>query len=225
MPRPVAGLVSESVYAMEWVDGAGVAAYMRQPSAINTEIVALGVDTYVKMLLADNFVHTDLHPGNIMVSRLPALETAGLARPGDGARAGSCAASGHGGAGAVVPAAAAAAAAGPRERARLVLLDFGLAEELTPEVRRRFVSFLNQIAAGDGAAAARHLLRWAAAQGCPDAGAFGKAMAALFERHADVRSKGGIDLDAVLQVGGWESCTGRAWGHTAWRAAPGARAN
>ena len=33
----------------------------------NTQIVALGVDAYLKMLLHDNFVHTDLHPGNILV--------------------------------------------------------------------------------------------------------------------------------------------------------------
>ena len=47
--------------------GDSVAKYIRSPQAINTQIVALGVDTYLKMLLADNFVHTDLHPGNILV--------------------------------------------------------------------------------------------------------------------------------------------------------------
>lgn len=30
------------------------------------QIAAVGVDTYLKMLLQDNFVHLDLHPGNIM---------------------------------------------------------------------------------------------------------------------------------------------------------------
>ena len=29
--------------------------------------MGLGVDAYLKMLLVDNFVHTDLHPGNIFV--------------------------------------------------------------------------------------------------------------------------------------------------------------
>ncbi len=29
--------------------------------------MGLGVDAYLKMLLIDNFVHTDLHPGNIFV--------------------------------------------------------------------------------------------------------------------------------------------------------------
>ena len=37
---------------------------------------------------------------------------------------------------------------GGQLHAQIVLLDFGLAEELTPRVRRHFVSFLNCIAAG-----------------------------------------------------------------------------
>ena len=36
--------------------GESVAKYIRQPSPYNTQIVALGVDTYLKMLLHDNFV-------------------------------------------------------------------------------------------------------------------------------------------------------------------------
>lgn len=47
--------------------GESVQKYIRQPASFNTQIVALGVDTYLKMLLEDNFVHTDLHPGNILV--------------------------------------------------------------------------------------------------------------------------------------------------------------
>ncbi len=33
---------------------------------VGMQIAAVGVDTYLKMLLTDNFVHTDLHPGNIL---------------------------------------------------------------------------------------------------------------------------------------------------------------
>ncbi len=36
-----------------------------------------------------------------------------------------------------------------RERLQIVLLDFGLAEELTPAVRTHFISFLNMIAKGE----------------------------------------------------------------------------
>ena len=43
---------------------------------------------------------------------------------------------------------ASAAAEAVRGQLQLILLDFGLAEELTPSVRRHFISFLHMIAAG-----------------------------------------------------------------------------
>jgi hypothetical protein len=45
-----------------------------------------------------------------------------------------------------------------------VLLDFGLAEELTPRVRQHFLSFLFAIGAGNGTAGARHMLAFGAEQ-------------------------------------------------------------
>lgn len=55
------------------VAGKSVAKYIGNRSPRNTQIVALGVDAYLKMLLHDNFVHTDLHPGNILVGHGPAV--------------------------------------------------------------------------------------------------------------------------------------------------------
>jgi hypothetical protein len=51
--------------------GASIAYHIACPSPLNTQVVALGVDTFLKMLLTDNFVHTDLHPGNILVRQKP----------------------------------------------------------------------------------------------------------------------------------------------------------
>ena len=44
-----------------WPTGESVAKYIRQASPYNTQIVALGIDTYLKMLLHDNFVVSPLH--------------------------------------------------------------------------------------------------------------------------------------------------------------------
>jgi len=52
-----------SHHALPGSAGESVSKYIRERSPFNTRIVALGVDTYLKMLLEDNFVHTDLHPG------------------------------------------------------------------------------------------------------------------------------------------------------------------
>ncbi len=63
IPRPIPGLVSSTVLVESFEAGQSVAVFMKEPHPINTQIVALGVDAYLKMLLTDNFVHTDLHPG------------------------------------------------------------------------------------------------------------------------------------------------------------------
>ncbi len=44
-----------------------MSSHKRSASPTWLQIVGLGVDAYLKMLLIDNFVHTDLHPGNIFV--------------------------------------------------------------------------------------------------------------------------------------------------------------
>ncbi|DBA68897.1 TPA: hypothetical protein ACH3X2_001174 [Trebouxia sp. C0005] len=97
-----------------------------------------GVDTYLKMLLADNFVHTDLHPGNIMTDKVSA-EHKSLEEI--------------------------------RSQLQLVLLDFGLAEELTP----------------------RHQA------GVPQPEAFADDMEALFNVEAQIDGPDGIDVDKVLK--------------------------
>lgn len=81
--------------------------------------------------------------------------------------------------------------------AQIILLDFGLAEELTPRVRRHFVSFLNCIASGDGVRAAEHILQWGQQQNCPDPRAFTIAMDLLFDDICRIHSEQGIDLDQV----------------------------
>lgn len=63
IPRVFAGLAAPGVLVESFEAGASVAAFMGRRAAINTQIVQRGLDTYLKMLLLDNFVHTDLHPG------------------------------------------------------------------------------------------------------------------------------------------------------------------
>ena len=64
-PRPL--WVSEDVLIETFEPGESVSRYIRRPTPFNAEIVALGVNTYLGMLLKHNFVHTDLHPGVMSV--------------------------------------------------------------------------------------------------------------------------------------------------------------
>ena len=161
IPRVIEELVSESVLVETYEEGVSVARFIKAPSELNTKIVTLGVDAYLKMLLSDNFVHTDLHPGNILVREV---------EQEDGERG-----------------------------LQIVLLDFGLAEELRPNIRKHFISFLNLISKGDGHRAAQHLLQWSDDQQCPDPKAFVEDMSSLFRLECDIHSEAGIDLDAVMK--------------------------
>ena len=78
-----------------------------------------------------------------------------------------------------------------------ILLDFGLAEELTPRVRKHFISFLHCIAAGDGARGAYHMLQFGEKQACADPGAFEVDMCAMFARECNIYALRGVDVDRV----------------------------
>ena len=84
----------------------------------------------------------------------------------------------------------------------LVLLDFGLAEELNEEVQHRFVALLSSICSGDGGVAAEILLSWTSHedQGCPDPECFKRDMMSLFEVECDRGPQSpGVDLDRVMK--------------------------
>eukprot|EP00879_Flechtneria_rotunda_P001554 GHRR01001713.1.p1 GENE.GHRR01001713.1~~GHRR01001713.1.p1 ORF type:complete len:1175 (+),score=492.98 GHRR01001713.1:413-3937(+) len=194
IPRPIPGLVSDQVLVETFEAGRSVAKFMKEATPLNTHIVALGVDAYLKMLLVDNFVHTDLHPGNILFRSVSAITASKQLRrrqqqqqpqpvqqPPQAYEVGNT------------------AGLQAEETAQLVLLDFGLAEELTDEVRHHFISFLNAIAAGDGVCAACHLLQWSNEQTCPDARAFTADVVQLFRERCNIHSEAGINLDLVMK--------------------------
>eukprot|EP00210_Caulerpa_lentillifera_P007052 g6746.t1 len=158
IPKVIPELVTESVLVETYEEGRSVSHFIRNPSHLNTKIVTLGVDTYLRMLLSDNFVHTDLHPGNILVRETPSENSV-----------------------------------------QIVLLDFGLAEELRPKIRKHFISFLNMISKGDGYSAAQHLLQWSDDQQCPDPVAFTEEMQQLFAAQCNIKTDEGVDLDLVMK--------------------------
>ena len=53
-------------------EGQLISRYVNNPgNPHNVKLAGIGLDSYLKMLLKDNFIHADLHPGNILVRGSP----------------------------------------------------------------------------------------------------------------------------------------------------------
>lgn len=127
-------------------------------------VVQRGVDIYYKMLLSDNLMHADLHPGNLLFD-----------------------AYGRNGVGAIG------------------MVDLGMTAVLTPDEQHNFIGFLQAIGDGDGRAAARRVLRWAARAHGDEMSASGprdrdfiEAMSRSFESHCQGYGHS-VDLGVVLR--------------------------
>ncbi|EXJ80758.1 Atypical/ABC1/ABC1-C protein kinase [Capronia epimyces CBS 606.96] len=68
-PHPYTDFTTRTVLVEEFAQGLPLAAFLENGGgAYQKEIANEGLDAFLNMLLIDNFVHADLHPGNIMVN-------------------------------------------------------------------------------------------------------------------------------------------------------------
>lgn len=67
-PYPYSEYTTRQVLVEEFAQGIPLAAFLEDGGGVfQQEIADEGLDAFLHMLLIDNFVHADLHPGNIMV--------------------------------------------------------------------------------------------------------------------------------------------------------------
>ena len=67
-PYPYTDYTTRQVLVEEFAQGIPLAAFLEDGGGVfQQEIADEGLDAFLHMLLIDNFVHADLHPGNIMV--------------------------------------------------------------------------------------------------------------------------------------------------------------
>lgn len=67
-PYPYTDFTTRNVLIEEFAQGIPLADFMENGGGVfQHEIANEGLDAFLRMLLLDNFVHADLHPGNIMV--------------------------------------------------------------------------------------------------------------------------------------------------------------
>lgn len=67
-PVPAApAMVTSNVLVETFEEGEHISKYVGTEYPFNKRLADLGMNCYFKMLLRDNFIHADLHPGNILV--------------------------------------------------------------------------------------------------------------------------------------------------------------
>ncbi|KAI9653496.1 MAG: hypothetical protein M1829_001289 [Trizodia sp. TS-e1964] len=67
-PYPYTEYTTREVLVEEFADGIPLASFLEDGGGVfQQEIAEEGLDAFLHMLLIDNFIHADLHPGNIMV--------------------------------------------------------------------------------------------------------------------------------------------------------------
>ena len=78
-PVPLYPLVSSAVLVETFEPGEHISAYVAHGAGgpFNTELAQLGAHTMLHMLVVDNLIHSDLHPGNILVRLKPVGGAAG----------------------------------------------------------------------------------------------------------------------------------------------------
>ncbi|KAH8608063.1 putative ABC1 family [Trypanosoma vivax] len=140
-PRPLPSLCTQDVLVETFEEGQSLKEI--QSGECYRELAERGCHMFLKMLFEDNFVHSDLHPGNIL------LRT----NPGAPISAGSAVLSGS-------PRSSVPRHPDgkPKLRHELVVLDAGLTTTLSKRERDNFISLFAAVACGDGSLGADLML-------------------------------------------------------------------
>ena len=148
-------MVSEDVLVESFETGDHISEYLDKESTHNASLANLGLKTYLKMLIHDNLIHADLHPGNILVHLDSPQEGTFLKTIADLLKL-------------------------DIEIPRIVLLDVGMTTRLTDAEQGNLVQFFDTLTRMDGQRIAESILSFADA--VDDATGFKREMHVLFEK-------------------------------------------
>ncbi|XP_027961974.1 uncharacterized aarF domain-containing protein kinase 2 isoform X2 [Eumetopias jubatus] len=164
-PTPLRPFVTRDVLVETYEESVPVSSYQQAgiPTDLKKKIARLGINMLLKMIFVDNFVHADLHPGNILVQGADGLSGSPEAQL---QQVGVCDAL----VGATPPAC---------RPLRLVLLDAGIVAELQAADLSNFRAVFMAVAMGQGQRVAELILHHARASECRDVEGFKAEMATL----------------------------------------------
>ncbi|XP_028624281.1 uncharacterized aarF domain-containing protein kinase 2 isoform X1 [Grammomys surdaster] len=164
-PTPLHPLITRDILVETYEESVPVSSYQQAgiPTDLKRKIAQLGINMLLKMIFVDNFVHGDLHPGNILVQGAdgvsPSLEM-------QQQQVNVC----------DTLVATIAPALCPL---RLVLLDAGIVAKLQASDLRNFRAVFQAVVMGQGHRVAELMLHHAQANECKDVERFKAEMATL----------------------------------------------
>ncbi|PNI99753.1 ADCK2 isoform 1 [Pan troglodytes] len=164
-PTPLRPFVTREVLVETYEESVPVSSYQQAgiPMDLKRKIARLGINMLLKMIFVDNFVHADLHPGNILVQGADGLSSSQEAQL---QQADIC---------------DTLVVAVPSSLCplRLVLLDAGIVAELQAPDLRNFRAVFMAVVMGQGQRVAELILHHARASECRDVEGFKTEMAML----------------------------------------------
>uniref|UniRef100_A0A3Q4N1R6 AarF domain containing kinase 2 n=1 Tax=Neolamprologus brichardi TaxID=32507 RepID=A0A3Q4N1R6_NEOBR len=179
-PTPLRPFVTRSILVETFEESEPISNYLSSevPKEVKQRIAKMGVDTLLKMVFLDNFVHGDLHPGNILVqcqgehhgktTLTDLLDTVVVSvRP-------------------------------PPCPIQLVLLDAGIVAQLSDRDLANFKAVFTAVVLRQGERVAELILNHARASECKDAALFKKEMAELVDHalSSNTLSLGKVKLES-----------------------------
>lgn len=191
-PKPLRGWSSPRVLVEEYVEDAiPIATYLQDSSPngihLRRELAGPLLRAFLKMVFIDNFIHGDLHPGNVMVkndeipintTRFSSFFGSNISSNDDG--------NNH--------------SANKRIRRTIVFLDAGIANSLSRDDQRNLIDLFRAVIFNDGNRAGRLMVERAKYERCTQVpggvDAFAKGVEDIVSEFHD-RRKEGLTLGAV----------------------------
>ncbi|XP_051007634.1 uncharacterized aarF domain-containing protein kinase 2 [Acomys russatus] len=164
-PTPLHPLITRDILVETYEESVPVSSYQQAgiPADLKRKIAQLGINMLLKMVFVDNFVHGDLHPGNILVQGADGLSPSLQMQQQQENVCDTLVAT-------IAPALC---------PLRLVLLDAGIVAELQASDLRNFRAVFLAVAMGQGHRVAELILHHARANECKDVEKFKAEMATL----------------------------------------------
>ncbi|KAK5601095.1 hypothetical protein CRENBAI_004131 [Crenichthys baileyi] len=175
-PTPLRPFVTRNILVETFEESEPISNYLSSeiPQEVKQRIARMGVDTLLKMVFVDNFVHGDLHPGNILVQCQKSLTGSSDAVSISGDRHGKTTLTD------LLDTVVVSVRPDPCPL-QLVLLDAGIVAQLSDHDLANFKAVFTAVVLRKGERVAELILHHARANECEDVPLFKKEMAELVD--------------------------------------------